>query len=150
MNGLKTFFKERKNISLKGVSPSNDAFLLAQDSEYYIFPPSHEDNEALAMLRGSCRGMYDEATDLGGIGLAEDVKAKCLLLENEANSKKSEFSNFQRCIMTAEGSRRRGGRPGRSCSRPRSGRRAGAGADVHHVEGCPDGGGSAHLGVVVV
>ena len=62
MDGLKTFFKARKKISLEGVSPSDDAFLLAQDSESSIFPPSQEDNEALAMLRESWRGMYDEAT----------------------------------------------------------------------------------------
>jgi hypothetical protein len=62
MDGLKTFFKARKKISLEGVSPSDDTFLLAQDSESSIFPPSQEDNEALAMLRESWRGMYDEAT----------------------------------------------------------------------------------------
>ena len=62
MDRLKTIFKARKKISLEGVSPSDDAFLLAQDSESSIFPPSQEDNEALAMLRESWRGMYDEAT----------------------------------------------------------------------------------------
>jgi hypothetical protein len=62
MDGLKTFFKSRKKISLEGVSPNDDEFLLAQDSESLIFPPSQEDNEALAMLRESWRGMYDEAT----------------------------------------------------------------------------------------
>jgi hypothetical protein len=62
MDGLKTFFKARKKISFEGASPSNDAFLLAQDSESPIFPPSQEDNEALAMLRESSQGMHDEAT----------------------------------------------------------------------------------------
>ena len=63
MDGLKTFFKALKKISLEGgVSPSDDAFLLAQDSESLIFPPSQEDNETLAMLRESRWGMYDEAT----------------------------------------------------------------------------------------
>jgi hypothetical protein len=47
MDGLMTFFKARKKISLKGASPSDDAFLLAQDFESFIFPPSQEDNEAL-------------------------------------------------------------------------------------------------------
>jgi hypothetical protein len=37
--------------------------------------------------------MYDEATDLDGIVLAEDVKAKGLLLETEVNTQKSEFDN---------------------------------------------------------
>ena len=60
MDGLKTFFKARKNISLEGVSPSEDTFFLAQDSESSIFPPSQEDNEALAMLRESWRGMYEK------------------------------------------------------------------------------------------
>jgi hypothetical protein len=62
MDGLKTFFKARKKIILEGVSPSDDAFLLAQDSESLIFPPSQENTEALAMLRESWRGMYDEVT----------------------------------------------------------------------------------------
>jgi hypothetical protein len=44
--------------------------------------------------------MFDEANDLGGISLAEDVKAKCLLLETEVNAKNSEFDNVQRCIRT--------------------------------------------------
>jgi hypothetical protein len=44
----------------------------------------------------------DLATDLAGLSLAEDVKAKCLLLETEVNAKKSEFDNVQRCIMTVE------------------------------------------------
>jgi hypothetical protein len=46
--------------------------------------------------------MYDEATDLEGISLAEDVKAKCLLLETEVNAKKSKFGNAQRYSMAAE------------------------------------------------
>ena len=54
------------------------------------------------MLRESWWGTCDEVTDLGGISLAEDVKAKCLLLETEVNAKRSEFGNVQRCIMTAE------------------------------------------------
>jgi hypothetical protein len=62
MDGLKTFFKARKKISLEGVSPSDDFFLLAQDPESFIFPPSQEDNKALAMLRKSWQGMYNEAT----------------------------------------------------------------------------------------
>jgi hypothetical protein len=37
------------------------------------------------MLREFWRGMYDKATDLDGISLAEDVKAKCLLLEIEVS-----------------------------------------------------------------
>jgi hypothetical protein len=67
-----------------------------------IFPPLQEDNEALAMLRESWRGKHDEATDLGGISLAEGVMAKCLLLKTEVNAKKSEFGSFKRFIMTAE------------------------------------------------
>jgi hypothetical protein len=46
MVGLKTFFKARKKISLEGVSPSDDAFLLEKDSESSIFPPSQEDTSA--------------------------------------------------------------------------------------------------------
>ena len=74
IDGLKTFFKARKKISLEGVSPSDDTFLRAQDSESSIFPPSQEDNEALAMLRESWRGMYDEATTAFSLA-EEDVKA---------------------------------------------------------------------------
>jgi hypothetical protein len=62
MDRLKTILKAPKKIGLECVSNSDDAFLLAQDSESSIFPPSQKDNEALAMLRESSRGMYDEAT----------------------------------------------------------------------------------------
>jgi hypothetical protein len=79
MDGLKTFFKARKQTSLEGASPSDAAFILAQDSESPISPPSQEGSEVLDMLRVSWRVMYDEATDLDGIVLAEDVKAKGLL-----------------------------------------------------------------------
>jgi hypothetical protein len=93
MDGLKTFFKARKQTSLEGASPSDAAFILAQDSESPISPPSQEGSEVLDMLRVSWRVMYDEATDLDGIVLAEDVKAKGLLLETEVNTQKSEFDN---------------------------------------------------------
>jgi hypothetical protein len=65
VDGLKTFFKARKKISLEGALPSDNSFLLAvlvQDTESPVFTPSQENNEALAMLRESWRGMYEKAT----------------------------------------------------------------------------------------
>jgi hypothetical protein len=50
------------DVSLEGVSPSDDAFVLSSDYESPISPPSQENNETPDMLRDSWRGMYDEAT----------------------------------------------------------------------------------------
>jgi hypothetical protein len=55
MAGLKTIFKAQKKDSLEGEPPSDDAYLLAQDSESSSPPPLQEDNEALAMLQESLR-----------------------------------------------------------------------------------------------
>jgi hypothetical protein len=55
MAGLKTIFKAQKKDSLEGELPSDDAYLLAQDSESSSLPPLQEDNEALAMLQESLR-----------------------------------------------------------------------------------------------
>ena len=55
MAGLKTIFKAQKKDSLEGEPPSDDAYLLAQDSESSNLPPLQEDTKALAMLQESLR-----------------------------------------------------------------------------------------------
>jgi hypothetical protein len=47
--------KAQKKDSLKGELPSDDSYLLAQDSESSSLPPLQEDNEALAMLQEPLR-----------------------------------------------------------------------------------------------
>jgi len=55
MAGLKTIFKAQNKDSLEGELPSDDAYLLAQDSESSRISPLQEDDEALAMLQESLR-----------------------------------------------------------------------------------------------
>ena len=78
---MQRHFKPASKPGLAGVSPGDDVFLIAQESDTPVFPPSSADLEDLRIAKTAWATTYAEADDEDSMASARELSHKYESLE---------------------------------------------------------------------
>jgi len=103
---MKAFFPsndgKKRKVSLDNVTPSDPSFLIAQESDESVFPPTMLENEQLALKRSAWKAAYHAAQDEEAFASVEVLCRDYLSFQNELREKRLRFDNVMRCINTVQ------------------------------------------------
>ena len=98
---MQRHFKPASKPGLAGVSPGDDVFLIAQESDTPVFPPSSADLEDLRIAKTAWVTTYAEADDEDSMASARELSHKYESLEAARSLVQRVFDNLKQCIATA-------------------------------------------------
>jgi len=91
---------------LEHVSPNDADFMIAQESNAPVYPPSLEEKEELRESRKACKESYDKAEDEGDIAAAQLLSTACDVLDDSLIAKQESFDQVKKCIDMAAAAER--------------------------------------------
>ena len=80
---------------LEHVSPNDADFMIAQESNAPVYPPSLEEKEELRESRKACKESYDKAENEGGIAVAQLRSTACDVLDDRLIAKQESFDQVK-------------------------------------------------------
>jgi hypothetical protein len=91
---------------LEHVSPNDADFMIAQESNAPVYPPSLEEKVELRESRKACKESYDKAEDEGDIAAAQLLSTACDVLDDRLIAKQESFDLVKKCIDMAAAAER--------------------------------------------
>jgi|AntAceMinimDraft_1070359.scaffolds.fasta_scaffold95749_2 hypothetical protein len=91
---------------LEHIAPGDADFIIAQESEDPVYPPSFEEEEELRAKQKAWKKCYDQGENEEDIAVAQALSTVCGLLEVEVITKQKSFDHVKKCIDTATAAER--------------------------------------------